>query len=154
MIYLSQMELSRTELLKCTRSTLMKNFYHAIFPVLSILFWYDPVCKARLLKKFFFELQVYNCFTITCILVRQAVCLKKLCVTSFIRVKESEGGLFILVLDWILVYVTSIMWMNLSPKPNLVQYTYETQTYDRRSFERTFVLIWNIWRIWLKGDIN
>ena len=35
--------------------------------------------------------------------------------TSCIRVKKSDSRPFILVLDWMLVYVTSIMWANLPP---------------------------------------
>ena len=35
--------------------------------------------------------------------------------TSCIRVKKSDSRPFILVLDWMLVYVTSIMWSNLPP---------------------------------------
>ena len=35
------------------------------------------------------------------------------------RVKESDRKPFILILDSILVYVTLVMWINLSPYPNL-----------------------------------
>ena len=36
-----------------------------------------------------------------------------------VRVKWSDRGPFILILDWMLVYASSTMWMNLSPYPNL-----------------------------------
>ena len=39
--------------------------------------------------------------------------------TSRVRVKGSDRRSFILILDWILVYTSSTMWMNLSPYPNL-----------------------------------
>ena len=35
--------------------------------------------------------------------------------TLHMKVKRSDRRPFILVLDWILVYTTSVMWMNLSP---------------------------------------
>ena len=71
------MELSRTELPKCTRSILMENCYHTISPVLTIHFLYDPACKAWLFEKFIFELEASYSFKITCILVRQVISLKK-----------------------------------------------------------------------------
>ena len=39
--------------------------------------------------------------------------------TPRIRVKGSGTMPFILILDWILAYKSSTMWMNLSPYPNL-----------------------------------
>ena len=39
--------------------------------------------------------------------------------TSRVRVKGSDRRPFILILDWILVYTSLTMWMNLSPYPNL-----------------------------------
>ena len=36
-----------------------------------------------------------------------------------VRVKWSDRGPSILILDWMLVYTSSTMWMNLSPYPNL-----------------------------------
>ena len=36
-----------------------------------------------------------------------------------VRVKGSDRRPFILILDWILVYTSLTMWMNLSPYPNL-----------------------------------
>ena len=39
--------------------------------------------------------------------------------TPRIRVKGSGTMPFILILDWILAYKSSTMWMNLSPCPNL-----------------------------------
>ena len=38
-----------------------------------------------------------------------------------IRIKESDRRPFILILDSILVYVTLIKWMDLSPYPNLLK---------------------------------
>ena len=38
--------------------------------------------------------------------------------TSCVRVKGSDTRTFILTLDWILVYTSLIMWMNLPPYPN------------------------------------
>ena len=70
-LILSQLELSRTELPKCTWSILMEN--HIICPVLSILFSYDPVCKTWLFKKLIFELEASYSFKIIWILVRQAI---------------------------------------------------------------------------------
>ena len=76
-IILSQLELSRTELPKCTPSILMENCDHTICPVLSILF-YDTVCKAWLFEKFIFELEASYSFIITCILVRRVISLGKI----------------------------------------------------------------------------
>ena len=39
--------------------------------------------------------------------------------TSRVRVKGSDRKPFILILDWILVYTSLTMWMNLYPYPNL-----------------------------------
>ena len=39
--------------------------------------------------------------------------------TPRIRLKGLDRRLFILILDWMLVYATSILRMNLSPYPNL-----------------------------------
>ena len=39
--------------------------------------------------------------------------------TSRVRVKGTDRGPFILILDWILVYTSLTMWMNFSPYPNL-----------------------------------
>ena len=39
--------------------------------------------------------------------------------TSRVRAKGSESRSFILILDWILVYTSLTMWMNLFPCPNL-----------------------------------
>ena len=74
-LILSQLELSRTELPKCTRSILMENY--TICPVLSILFSYDPACKTWLFKKFIFELGASYSSKITLNLVRQAIILKR-----------------------------------------------------------------------------
>ena len=40
-------------------------------------FLYDPANKAWLFEKFFFELEAFDSFKITCILVRQVISLKK-----------------------------------------------------------------------------
>ena len=77
-LILSQLELSRTKLPKCTPSILMENCDHTICPVLSILFLHDPACKAWLFEKFIFELEASYSFKITCILVRQVISLKKI----------------------------------------------------------------------------
>ena len=74
-LILSQLELSRTELPKCTRSILMENY--TICPVLSILFSYYPACKTWLFKKFIFELGASYSFKITLNLIRQAIILKR-----------------------------------------------------------------------------
>ena len=81
-LILFQLELSRTELPKCTRSILMENCYHTISPVLTIHFLYDPACKAWLFEKFIFELEASYSFKIICILVRQVIFLKKMVVPS------------------------------------------------------------------------
>ena len=39
--------------------------------------------------------------------------------TPCVRVKGSDRRPFISILDWIMVYASSTMWMNLSPYPNL-----------------------------------
>ena len=41
------------------------------------------------------------------------------CQTSRLRVKGSDRRPLFLILDWILVYTSLTMWMNLSPYPNL-----------------------------------
>ena len=41
------------------------------------------------------------------------------CQTSRVRVKGSDRRPLFLILDWILVYTSLTMWMNLSPYPNL-----------------------------------
>ena len=76
-LILSQLELWRTELAKCTPSIFMENCDHTICPVLLILFLYDPVCKVWLFEKFNFELEASYSFKITWILVRQVISLKK-----------------------------------------------------------------------------
>ena len=77
MTYLSQLELSRTELPKFSPSILMEMWpYHLLCFINSFL--YDPVCKAWLFEKFIFELEASYSFKITCILVRQVISLKKI----------------------------------------------------------------------------
>ena len=49
-IILSQLELSRTELPKCTPSILMENCDHTICPVLSILFYMTQPIRLGFLK--------------------------------------------------------------------------------------------------------
>ena len=58
------MELSRTELPKCT-------------PVLSILFLYGPAYKVGLFENSNFDLEASHSFKITCILVREVISLQK-----------------------------------------------------------------------------
>ena len=60
----------------------MENCDHTIYPVLSILFLYDPTYKAWLFGKFILELEASDSFKITCILVRQVTYLKKMVVSS------------------------------------------------------------------------
>ena len=74
-LILFQFELSRTELLKCTPSTLME-MWHTIYPVLSILFYMTQRVK------FIFELEASYSFRITCVAVRQVVLLRKLMMLS------------------------------------------------------------------------
>ena len=76
-LILSQLDLQRTELSKCTASILKETCDHTICSVLSILFLHAPDCKAWLFKKFIFELEASYSFKITCILVRQVISLKK-----------------------------------------------------------------------------
>ena len=45
-------------------------------------FLYDPACKPWIFEKFIFELEASHSFKITCILVRQAILLRKLVVSS------------------------------------------------------------------------
>ena len=77
-VILSQLELSRTELPKCTPNcTTMKNCDHTICPVLSILFLYDPTKTACLFEKFIFDLEAFYSFKFSCILVKEVISLKK-----------------------------------------------------------------------------
>ena len=76
-LFLSQLELSRTELPKCTLSILMEMWpCHLSCFINSFL--YHPACKAWLFEKFIFELEASYSFKITCILVRQVISLKKI----------------------------------------------------------------------------
>ena len=71
-LILYQLELSRTELPKCTPSILMEMWpYHLSCFINSFL--YDPACKAWLFENFVFELEASYSFKITCILVRQVI---------------------------------------------------------------------------------
>ena len=74
---LSQLELWRTELRKFIPIVLRENYDPAVCTVWSILFWYDPACKAWLFWKFIFELEASYSFKITCFLVRKVIYLKK-----------------------------------------------------------------------------
>ena len=73
---LSQLELSRTELLKYTPSILMEMWPCHLSCFINA-FLYHPACKAWLFEKFIFELEASYSFKITCILVRQVIPLKK-----------------------------------------------------------------------------
>ena len=149
-LFLSELELSRTEL-----SKLLQLFSWKIVIIPFILFYqffflYDLACKAWILEKFIFELEASHGFKITCILVSQETSLKRnggvisktywlilwsylysfsRCINinengkylnhsklsyrnSHISVKVSDRRLLVLVLDWILVYTISNMWMN------------------------------------------
>ena len=80
-LILTQLELSRTELPKCTRSILMEMWpYHLSCFINSFL--YDPACQAWLFEKFIFELEPSYSFKIICILVRQVILLRRLVVSS------------------------------------------------------------------------
>ena len=70
-LILSQSELSRTELPKCTPSISMENFH--VFN--QFFFLYDPACKAWLFEKFILDVEASYSFKITCILVRQVISL-------------------------------------------------------------------------------
>ena len=78
MSQLSQLELSRTELPKCTPNNLMENCDNTILPCFIDSFLYNPANKAWLFEKFIFELEASYSFKITCILVRQVISLKKI----------------------------------------------------------------------------
>ena len=56
----------------------MENCDHTIYPVLSILFLYNPACKAWLFEMRIFELEASYSVKIICILVRQVIPLKKM----------------------------------------------------------------------------
>ena len=76
-LILYQLELSRTELPKCTPSILMEMWpYHLSCFINSFL--YDPACKAWLFEKLIFEPVASYSFKVTCILVRQVILLRKL----------------------------------------------------------------------------
>ena len=80
MTFLSQLELSRTDLQKCTHiweNWKKENCDHTICPFLSILFYITQPNKAWLFEKFIFELEASYSFKTTCILVRQVITLKK-----------------------------------------------------------------------------
>ena len=80
-LILSQLEISKTELPKCTLSILMEMWpYHLSCFINSFL--HDPACKAWLFEKFIFELEASFSFKITCILVRQVILLRKLVMSS------------------------------------------------------------------------
>ena len=81
--HLTHLELLKIELPKLALSILMENCDHSICPSWSILFLYALTRKARLLKRFIFELNA-SCysFKITCNLLRQVIRLKKMLVSS------------------------------------------------------------------------
>ena len=80
-LILSQLEISKTELPKCTLSILMEMWpYHLSCFINSFL--YGPACKAWLFEKFIFELEASYSFKITCILVRQVILLRILVMSS------------------------------------------------------------------------
>ena len=80
-IILSQLELSRTELSKCTPSILMEMWPCHLSCFINSFLYYSA-CKAWLFEKFIFELEASHCFKITYILVRQVILLRKLVVSS------------------------------------------------------------------------
>ena len=57
----------------------MESRDHTICAVVSVLFLYDPACKAWLFEKVIFEIGASYSIKITCILVRQVISLKKNC---------------------------------------------------------------------------
>ena len=69
----SQLELSSTELPKCTKNILMEKCDHTICPFLSIQFLYDTAHEAWLFENFIFRLEDSNSFKIACILVRKVI---------------------------------------------------------------------------------
>ena len=81
-LILSQLELSKTELPKCTPRILMENYDHITCPVLLILFYMTQRVMLGFFKKLIFELEASYRFKTTCILVRQVISLKKLVVLS------------------------------------------------------------------------
>ena len=76
-LILFQLELSRTELPKCTPKYFNWKLwpYHLFCFINSFL--YDPANKVWLFETFIFELEAFFTFKITCILVRQVISLKK-----------------------------------------------------------------------------
>ena len=94
-IILSQLELSRTELPKCTPSILMEMWpYHLSCFINSFL--YDLAHKAWLFEKFIFELEASYSFKIICILARLVIHLRKLVVSSA-KFLFQFHGLFLLL---------------------------------------------------------
>ena len=80
-LILSQLEISKTELPKCTLSILMEMWPYYLSCFINS-FLYGPACKAWLFEKFIFELEASYSFKITCILVRQVILLRILVMSS------------------------------------------------------------------------
>ena len=59
-LILFQSLLLRIELPRCIPSILVKDWDHAIFPSLSVLFLYALAGRARLFEKIIFELKVFS----------------------------------------------------------------------------------------------
>ena len=65
--------------------------------------------------------------------------------TSRVRVKGSDRRPFILILDWILVYTSLTIWMNLSPYPKLCKAEkLKIQSTLRISQKDFYSVIWHI----------
>ena len=67
--------------------------------------------------------------------------------TPRIRVKGLYGRPFILILDWMLVYPTSIMWMNLFPYPNFckaekIKFQWKSNQSNSKGFEKILINIY------------
>ena len=65
---------------------------------------------------------------------------------SRVMVKGSDRRPFILILDWILVYTSLTMWMNLSPYPNLCKAEkLKSQSTLKGYYRKIFIpFIWHI----------
>ena len=70
--------------------------------------------------------------------------------TSCIRVKGSDRRPFILILDWILVYTSLTMWMNLSPYPNLCKAEKLKSQSTLRILQKYFYSVYLTHQLWNK----
>ena len=127
---------------KINRSILMGNFNLAISPGLSIVILHVTACKAYLLSPictpFILLLASMKLASTSAAIICNTNESGNPWQTPCIKMKGSDRGPFILILDWMLVYATLIIQMNFSPFPNFCK---TEKTKSQSTLPKTFTIL-------------